>query len=196
MPSLVEALAEAMLPYLDMPFILFGHSLGARVAFEVARALRKSWGIEPHHLIVAASRGPHTPEPRPLHHLPDKALITELKRFSRTPQAVLTNPELTGLFLPMLRADFTVDETYRLRESSPLHCPITAFGGRSDPETTRDELITWSRYTSSCFTLKMVDGDHFFILKNKENLLSKIATLIHEEVYLLRTDRHAAATTP
>ncbi|VVS94549.1 thioesterase II family protein [Desulfoluna spongiiphila] len=196
MASLVEGLTEAMLPYLDMPFVLFGHSLGARVAFEVARALRKSLGVEPHHLIVAASRGPHIPEPRPLHHLPDKAFITELERFSGTPKAVLTNPELMALFLPMLRADFTVDETYRFRESPPLSCPITAFGGRSDPEATRDELITWSRYTSSCFTLKMVDGDHFFLLEKKEDLLSKISALIHEEVHLRFPESNASVTAP
>ena len=194
MEPLVEVLTQAMAPHLDLPFILFGHSLGARVAFEVARALRNAWGIEPQHLIVSGSRGPHIPEPNPLHHLSDQAFITELERFSGTPQAALKNQELMALLLPMLKADFAVDETYRFQASPPLNCPITAFGGHSDPEATRDEIITWSKYTASRFTLKMVEGDHFSLLDKKGELLKEIAILIDKAMAIHSMDPHAAIT--
>ena len=196
METLVEALTQAMEPHLDLPFILFGHSLGARVAFESARALRESWGIEPQHLIVSGSRAPHIPEPNPLHHLSDREFITELERFAGTPKAALKNQELMALLLPMLKADFEVDETYQFQPSPPLNCPITAFGGRSDPEATPDEITAWSAYTASCFASKMVDGDHFSLLDKKGALLKEISTLIAEAMAIHSMEPYAAITAP
>jgi len=183
MDAMVKTISQTMAPYLDLPFFLFGHSLGARVAFELARTLRNTWGVEPRHLIVSASRGPHIPEPMPLHHLPYPAFITELQRFSGTPKAVFQNRELMALLLPMLRADFTIDETYHFQEAPPLDCPITVIGGTSDPEATQDELIAWAPHTTSRFSLKMIDGDHFFLVDQQKTLLNKIATLIKEEMH-------------
>lgn len=189
MDALVKELAQAMAPYLDLPFCLFGHSLGARIAFETARHLRTTWGVEPRHLIVSASRGPHIPEPRPLHQLQDHAFVAELNRFSGTPKEVLRNRELMALLLPMLRADFSVDETYRCHEAPSLDCPITVIGGKSDPEATQDELIAWAPYTTSRFALKMIEGDHFFLVDRQKDLLCTLSALLTEEMNNLSTQQ-------
>ncbi|WP_240470234.1 thioesterase II family protein [Brevibacillus laterosporus] len=83
MKALVEAISQAIYPYLDRPFLFFGHSLGARIAFELARAVRRKWKLQPCRLIVSGSRAPNIPEPHPLHHLPDDEFVSELRRFFR-----------------------------------------------------------------------------------------------------------------
>ncbi|MED1665858.1 thioesterase II family protein [Brevibacillus laterosporus] len=188
MEVLVEAISQAIYPYLDRPFIFFGHSLGARVAFELTRTVRRKWKLQPCRLIVSGSRAPHIPEPNPLHHLPDDEFINELRRFSGTPEAILQNRDLMNLFLPVLRADFTVDETYVYEEEAILKCPISAFGGTEDTEANREEIEVWADHTSSAFTLEMIEGDHFFLTTKKDLLLPSVAKIVeqHREVTLAR----------
>lgn len=178
MPELVDAIAAAIVPYLGRPFILTGHSLGARIAYELARHLRKKWQLQPCHLIVSASRAPHIPEPKPLHQLTADEFVRELRRFSGTPEAVLQSRELMELFIPILRADFAVDETYIYSEESPLDCPISAFGGTADREAKREELTAWAQHTSCDFNLEMIEGDHFFLQTEKEVLLQGVRRVI------------------
>ncbi|TWH46112.1 thioesterase II family protein [Sporomusa sp. KB1] len=178
MSRLVGAISEAIVPYLQCPFILFGHSLGARIAFEIARHLRKKWKIQPSRLIVSGSRAPDIPEPKPLHHLPDEAFVEELRRFSGTPESVLRSQELMELFIPILRADFTVDETYVYSVDAPLSCPISGFGGIEDTEANQEELRAWSRHTCNEFTLEMLNGNHFFLQTQKKALLQSVRKIL------------------
>lgn len=184
MGALVEAIAEAITPYLQTPFILLGHSLGARISFELARRLRRSPGRKPCRLIVSGSRAPHVSEPRPLHKLPDQAFVQELRRFSGTPEVLLQNKELMELFLPTLRADFTLDETYIYSEEIMLDCPISAFAGTYDLEASREEMEVWSGCTRGAFTLDMIEGDHFFVKTNKAPLLTRLAAIIRDHMEL------------
>lgn len=178
MSELVEHISKEIAPYLQRPFIFFGHSLGARIAFELARNVRKKWEIQPCRLIVSASRAPHIAEPNPLHHLSDDEFVKELGRFSGTPEAVLKNRELMELFIPILRADFTVDETYVYSEDAPLDCPISAFGGTKDSEARREEIEEWMSYTNAEFRLEMIEGDHFFLQTERDVLLQSIRRII------------------
>ncbi|GAC43851.1 thioesterase II family protein [Paenibacillus popilliae] len=178
MKALVDAISEAISPFVRRPFILYGHSLGARIAFELARHLRRKWNIQPCHLIVSGSRAPHLPESKPLHHLPDEEFVKELRRFSGTPEALLQSKELMELFIPVLRADFTVDETYVYAAEAPLDCPISAFGGTTDPEAHRKEMEAWASFTSGDFRLDMIEGDHFFLKAQRDVLLRAISQLI------------------
>jgi surfactin synthase thioesterase subunit len=109
---LIDAIAEALDPYFDLPFAFFGHSIGAKIAFELARELRRKKGVQPVLLFVSGSRPPHIPEPRPLHLLPEHEFTEEHRRFSGTPEAVMQSRDLMEMYLPILRTDFTVDETY------------------------------------------------------------------------------------
>lgn len=182
MKTLVREISQAIIPYLQQPFLLFGHSLGARLAFEIARYLRRKWNLRPGRLIVSGSRAPEIPEPKPLHRLPDGEFIEELRRFSGTPEAVLKNRELMELFLPLLRADFTVDETYAYANSQPLECPISAFGGTGDMEAGPKEIAGWGRHTSHSFSLEMIEGGHFFLQTARVALLQSVDNILRQHL--------------
>ena len=175
---LVDAMVKNLDPYFDVPFAFFGHSIGAKIAFELARELRKKKGVQPVHLFVSGSRPPHIPEPRPLHLLPEHEFIKELRRFSGTPEAVMQSRDLMEMYLPILRADFAVDETYVYSENNPVDCPISAFGGCDDSEANREELDAWQRHTKGNFTLQMFQGDHFFIKNSQSLLLHSISQIL------------------
>jgi medium-chain acyl-[acyl-carrier-protein] hydrolase len=182
MQALVDGLSEALLPYLQQPFALFGHSIGARIAFELTRNLRKKWNLRPRHLIVSGSRAPHIPEPKPLHHLSDDEFVEELRRFSGTPEEVLRNRELMEMFIPVLRADFSVDETYLHAQDEPLDCPITAFGGTEDNEANRQELEAWACHTRAGFDFEMLEGDHFFLHSQRDALVRSVSRILSRHI--------------
>jgi medium-chain acyl-[acyl-carrier-protein] hydrolase len=172
MEPLVQAIATALLPHLDKPFALFGHSMGAIVSFELARLLRQNYGISPVYLFVSGRRAPQIPHPKPpTYNLPEPAFLAELRRLNGTPKAVLENAELLQLLLPIVRADFEALETYFYQAQPPLECPIAAFGGLSDTETNIDNLEAWANQTTAAFSLQMLPGDHFFLHSAQSQLL-------------------------
>jgi medium-chain acyl-[acyl-carrier-protein] hydrolase len=173
---LIAALGEALHPYLDKPCALFGHSMGALIAFELARYLRQRDGFIPERLFVAAHRAPQLPYRRPpLHPLPDPAFTAALRRLNGTPPGVLEHVELWELMLPLLRADFTLAETYTYTPDEPLTCPISAFGGMGDHEVDWEDIAAWSEQTRGSFTLRMLTGDHFFLHSARTLLLPAIS---------------------
>jgi medium-chain acyl-[acyl-carrier-protein] hydrolase len=162
--ALVPALAAEVGRTLDLPFAFFGHSMGALLAFEVTRELRRTGMPQPARLHVSGRRAPHLPSRRrPLHALPDAALDAELRAFGGTPAAVLENPELMDLVRPVLRADFQLCETYVLQTGEPLDVPLVALGGAEDPEARRDELEAWAEHTRAPFRLRIFPGRHFYL---------------------------------
>ena len=164
MSDAVEQAAGVLERHLDLPFALFGHSMGAILCFELARLLRSRYGVGPIHLFVSARRAPQFPDPRPpLHPLPDARFIAEIdRRYNGLPREVLANTELMELLLPMLRADVQMIETYAYEPDLPLDCPITAFGGLEDNDLRIEDLDGWRAHTNSHFEAKLFPGDHFF----------------------------------
>src|SRR5262249_34355438 len=141
---LADALAEALRSRLNRPFAFFGHSLGALVAFELARRLQRHGGPRPLHLFVSAFGAPQVPSrPSFLHTLPDAEFREELLGLNGIPKAVFENNELMELLLPTLRADFAVCETYAFIPGPPLSCPITALGGLGDKTVGVADLRAW-----------------------------------------------------
>jgi len=164
MAPLVSALAEALAPVLDAPYALLGHSMGAVVGFELGRELRRRGKPLPLHLFACGHRAPHlASHDTPLHDLPEQRLVDELRRFAGTPEEVLSDPDMMGLILPSLRADFELCETYNHTEEPPLPFPIAAFGGLSDDEVMEDELLAWRDHTASAFRMQLFPGNHFFV---------------------------------
>lgn len=182
MDALVEPLAEAMLPALDRPYAIFGHSMGALVGFELARLLRRTGAPHPIQLFSSARRAPHVSDPRPpLHALPDDDLVAQLtQRYNGMPRAVLESPELLRMFVPVIRADLMLTETYVYTPEEPLVCPISAFGGLDDGAVTRDDLAAWGDQTRTSFTLRMLPGGHFFLQTLRPRLLSAIVADLKE----------------
>lgn len=172
---LVQRLTQAMLPYCSMPFAVFGHSLGALVGFELARQLRREQRSGPLHLFVSGRIAPQLTDPEPpIHHLPDPEFLRGVQRYNGTPEEVLHHVELMQLLLPLLRADFAINETYAYAAEEPLGCPITVFGGIHDPVVCRDQLVAWQSQTNREFTLQMLPGDHFFIHSAGTRLLQAL----------------------
>lgn len=177
-PELVAALGPAVLPLVDRPFALFGHSLGALLAFEVARFLR-SVGKTPLRLFVAGRQAPHLPptEP-PFYGARDEDFIAKLAELRGTSGEVLGDPALLQLFLPTLRADFELAQTYQYTNEPPLACPIIAVGGAEESDLTDDSLSSWHIHTSNSFSAHRLPGDHFFIHSSEDPLLR----LLREEL--------------
>src|SRR4029453_515698 len=173
---LIQALAQALLPLLDKPFAFFGHSLGALVSFELARQLRRQYGVQPVRLFISADRAPQIPNrDPPIHSLPEGEFLVELRRLNGTPREVLEDEELRQIMLPLLRADFAVYETYGYSTEPPLNCPISAFGGLQDHRVSRGDLEAWRDQTSVSVSLRMFPGDHFFLNTTQASLLGALS---------------------
>lgn len=174
---LVEALAPAVFPYLDKPFVIFGHSMGALLGFELVRQLRQQYGRAPVQLIVSACDAPQRIvfDP-PLHQLPDDAFVTQVReRYGGIPDEIWRSPALLDTFLPALRADFALVETYTYRDAPPLDLPIAIYGGTQDPHTSRANLAAWRDQTQGGFSLKLFPGGHFFLQSHQAALLGALS---------------------
>jgi medium-chain acyl-[acyl-carrier-protein] hydrolase len=173
---LVQALAQALVPLVDKPFAFFGHSLGALVGFELARQLRRQSDVQPVRLFVSADRAPQIPHrDRPIHALPEREFLVELRRLNGIPGKVLEEVDLMRIMLPVLRADFGVCETYAYSTEPPLDCPISAFGGLQDHRVSRGDLEPWRDQTNVSFSLRMFPGDHFFLNTTQPLLLQVLS---------------------
>lgn len=173
---LIAALTPALVPYLDLPFAFFGHSLGAIVAYEVAQKLRAEHGQGPLCLLVSARRAPHVPpDDEPMYDLPSEEFRERLNEFEGTPAEVLAHPELMELLEPMLRADFEVNDTYEAGDHAPLDCPVTAFGGLEDQDVSREMIEAWRETTTGAFRLRMFPGGHFYLHDGRSALIAAVA---------------------
>jgi medium-chain acyl-[acyl-carrier-protein] hydrolase len=177
--ELAGHVAEAMEPLLDRPFALFGHSVGAVVAFEVVRRLRAR-GLAPVHFIASACRAPQLPSRQRLHVLPDEEMLEGLRSRGGLSDEVLRERELVSLLLPALRADVRMYETYRYAPQAPFPWPLTAVGGIDDDRVTRADLEAWSIHAGGRFAVRQLPGDHFFLRSAEPELLRLIGGELDE----------------
>ncbi|HVF55939.1 MAG TPA: alpha/beta fold hydrolase [Pyrinomonadaceae bacterium] len=179
--SLVEATATALRPFLDKPFAFFGHSMGGLISFELARHLRRERAPAPTRLFISGRRAPQVEsESAPTHDLPESEFVEEVRKLAGTPAEVLEHPELRHLMLPLLRADFSVCETYRYTAEPPLDCPISVFGGLYDRDVQRKHLEPWGGQTTRPVTVRMLPGDHFFINTQQPLLMRVLGQELHQ----------------
>jgi len=175
MDVLVEAVAQGLEDELAQPFALFGHSMGAILAYELSRLLRRRGAGRPLHVFVSGCSAPDIGITRiPIHALPRDKFTEELKRLNGTPEAVLQNAELMQLMEPVLRADFTAIERYVHRPGAPLDCPVTAFHGSEDPDVRMEHVERWRAHTTAQFERRSFAGDHFFIHRHGDVMLKQV----------------------
>ena len=174
--DLVDALAPVLRPYMDIPFAVFGHSMGAVIGFALAHELRTLYGVNPAHLFVASHRAPQLPQPDPIHQLQDDRLLAALRqRYDGIPAVAQQNEELMELILPVLRADLELCETYVYKDVEPLDCPISALGGQQDDEVSCEDLSAWHTHTKAEFSKKVFPGGHLFLQSDPTTLLQYMA---------------------
>jgi medium-chain acyl-[acyl-carrier-protein] hydrolase len=177
---LVNVLSEVVPINPEKPFVFFGHSMGALIAFELSRRLRRLGARQPDHLFVSGFRAPHLPDRQaPTYDLPDTEFLAELRRLSGTPDEVLESRDLMDFLMPTLRADFALTERYSYVHEMPLECSISAFGGFEDPEVNHDEIAAWRQHTNGSFHLQMIPGSHFFLLGQEQ---AQLLRLMSEEL--------------
>jgi medium-chain acyl-[acyl-carrier-protein] hydrolase len=175
MEQLLDPLCAALVPYLDRPYALFGHSMGSIVGYEVARRLTTAGVRAPSCVLVSGRRAPAVAaRRRKFSVLPDPEFLAAINALNGTPPEVLRQPQLLQLLLPTLRADFELVESYQPVPGPPLGCPLTAYMGLDDPEVNPSELLAWHTETSTEFTLRTFPGDHFYLRAGRPDVLSAI----------------------
>ncbi len=174
-PRLADAIVDELGPWSDRPLILFGHSLGATVAFEVARRL-ENLGTVPLGLFASGRRAPTRTRDEWVHQRGDDDLVAEIATLAGTDAQVLGDPELVRMILPAFRADYKAAETYRYHPGPKLSCPIVSLIGDADPQVTSDEADDWREHTTGGFELHVYPGGHFYLNHHTRSVLERLTT--------------------
>lgn len=176
MDSLVTFLSSDLEMDGTSPFAFFGYSMGALVAFELTRLLQEKGGPLPVHLFLAAHPAAHiTDHGPPSRNLSDEEFIGKLVKLGGMPSALLASQDYIDFFLPIVRADFELLETWEYSPGKPVDCPITAFGGSEDRTVPLDAIEGWRQHTNATFACKIFPGNHFFIRDHGGPVLAEVA---------------------
>ncbi|UYM03652.1 thioesterase II family protein [Solicola gregarius] len=169
-------LTDAIERRLDRPYALFGHSVGARLAFEVVRELRRRGRPRPVLLCVSGCPAPQLPVESPEDSsLCDDAFLERVAGIGGMPAHVLADPELRELVLPALRADFDYVDSYRYEPEPPLPVLLHAFGGDDDPEAGPGKVQAWRSQSIGPFRCTILRGDHFFVTEHRDEVIRQVA---------------------
>ena len=163
MEELVKTLAKQLLAYMDKPFALFGHSMGAMATYELAKYLSSNTPYSPEHVFVSACRTPNISHDNITYHLQGDEFIDSLRQRGGMNEVLLNNKEYMQMVEPTLRADLKLIENWHYCAIDTISCPLTVFGGVRDALVSPSILEQWNQYTNNIFELKLFDGNHFFI---------------------------------
>lgn len=171
---LADELAAVLLPLAGQrPMALFGHSMGATVAYEVTLRLQ-AVGVEPVALIVSGRRAPSTYRDDRIHLRDDHGLVDAIRSLGGTDLRVLDDEEMVQMILPAVRGDYTAIETYRAVPDTAVHCPLIVLNGTEDPQVTRQEAEAWREHTTAACTVRWFPGGHFYL----NGLLPQVAQAV------------------
>jgi medium-chain acyl-[acyl-carrier-protein] hydrolase len=171
---LIEELVEEIVPLLDKPFVFFGHSMGALLAYELTCELRRRGYKLPLRLYASSHLAPQIPRVSHTYLLSDEEFWERVRLLNGTPKEVLQNAELRELVLPTLKADFQMCETYQYEPLPPLECPITVYAGLQESKY-QDAFRAWREQTSGEFQMRMFPGDHFYLNTARDLLLGMLS---------------------
>ncbi|WEO93653.1 alpha/beta fold hydrolase [Streptomyces sp. FXJ1.172] len=178
-PSLADHVARALAGSLDRPLALFGHSMGALIAFEVARRLQRDRPGQPAHLFVSGRRAPTRYHEETYHLLDDDGIVAEIRSRGGTEARVLEDKELLEMVLPTIRGDYRAVGRYRYVAGDPLRCPVTAIVGDRDQQASVEEVMDWEKQApEGGFEFKLFPGGHFFLVKEIAEVLAVVSDRI------------------
>ncbi|MEU9031001.1 alpha/beta fold hydrolase [Streptomyces sp. NPDC048383] len=172
--DLAGAITGELEPYLDAPLALFGHSMGATLAYEITLRLRERFSVAPELLMVSCRKAPHLLTPRTAAFDTDAELIEQVKELGGTDSALLDDEDLRELVLPAIRADFTAVAGYAARPGVQLPCPVVGYVGDSDRGVGAHEVAAWSDIAPHGFDLRVLPGGHFYLVDGREQLVGDI----------------------
>jgi medium-chain acyl-[acyl-carrier-protein] hydrolase len=177
--DLAELCATFMQPLLDRPFMLFGHSMGGLVAFEVARQLARTQGGHPVHLFIATCAPPDTQRAGArFASLPDDRFLERASRVFGIPAMLLDDPEMRDLLLPRLRADFGMFDRYRIEDQTPLDIPMSIFAGARDHLVPPSSAHGWHRWTRRGCREHVLDAGHFLVSDARDDILREVQSVL------------------
>jgi len=181
--STVQSIYKSILPHLDIPVVFLGHSMGALISYELTHYLKAHSNKQPQKLYLSAHRAPSVKHAGKLmHKLDEKEFLKEIINMNGVSKDILEHKELLELVLPIIKNDYELCETYKFSEKGKLNIPICTFGGIQDKDIEVNHLLEWENFTESKFQIEMFDGDHFFILKNKEEFLKRFSIHINKDL--------------
>ncbi|MFH8978142.1 thioesterase II family protein [Streptomyces sp. NPDC017890] len=169
--TMADRAAAALVPFTDRPLTFFGHSMGAVIAFEVARRFERD-GRGPVHVFASGRRAPSVFRPENVHQRDDDGIVAEMKALSGTDSRVLGDEELLRMVLPAIRSDYRAIEKYRAEPGATIGAPLTVLTGDADPRTSLDDARAWEQHTTGGFDLKVFPGGHFFLSERATDVLA------------------------
>lgn len=177
-PDLADQVFAALRGWTDRPFAFFGHSMGAILAFEVARRFQRGTARGPVWLFASGYPAPARLRGGTIHLRDDAGLVTELLSAGGTDPRWLDNSDLLASVLPPMRDDYKAIETHRSMPGPPLDCPITVLVGDADPQTTMDEAAAWRESTDGAFDLQVFAGGHFYLDEHLAEVSDKVSATL------------------
>lgn len=194
MDTLVGAVTDALTGVLDRPYVLFGHSMGSAVAYEIARELLARGVPAPQRLVASGREAPVRAVGGEVHLGDDETLVAELTRLGGTAAEVLADPDLRRAVLGYVRNDYRLIETYRPRVATALGCPVTVFTGSSDPELSLDAAADWAPLGDGRVDVQAFPGGHFYLGPQRAEVVA--ALLRRLDPALVAAPRSAIPSTP
>lgn len=151
------------------PFVIFAHSMGTLIAYELLYIIKEKNNMEPIHVFFSGRYTPDVKTDEKHYKLPDEEFLAMLKMYKGTPPQFFDYPELVDLFLPIIRRDYKAIETYEFETNKDkFDFEITAMAGREDCIVEPAQLEEWARFTKKECHVHVYNGDHFYLLKNPE----------------------------
>ncbi|MEV0415077.1 alpha/beta fold hydrolase [Streptomyces sp. NPDC050448] len=174
-PDLADQIFAAVRHLDDLPLALFGHSMGAVLAYELALRMQDAGLPSPVRFFASGRRAPSRHRDDMVHLGSDAQMVAELRKLSGTNAAMLADPELLEMIMPAIRSDYRAVETYRYEPGRKLDCPVTVLTGDSDPRVSIDEAAAWEEHTTGPMDLTVFPGGHFFLAEQNERVVELLS---------------------
>jgi surfactin synthase thioesterase subunit len=177
-PALADSIFHALPEPAGPPYAFFGHSMGAVLAFEVARRIQAAGLPMPERLFVSGRSAPSRFRTGDVHLRDDAGLLAEMRSVGGTDLRLFDDAEMVAAALPATRSDYRAIERYRYQPGAPLSCPITALIGAHDPQASEDDVAAWREHTSAEFELRVFPGGHFYLDACRAGVIETISTAL------------------